>query len=118
MVRETDAAVKTLGAATLPTHSGPLLVNPGQRHPAFRESLANRHIRNAGGVDADGLISLAISADPVHCHESAPLFRDELGCPDALFLDGVSSQLHAPGLGHKGSAAALGLMLPVTEEVT
>jgi uncharacterized protein YigE (DUF2233 family) len=56
LVRETDAAVKTLGAATLPTHSGPLLVNPGQRHPAFRESLANRHIRNAGGVDADGLI--------------------------------------------------------------
>jgi hypothetical protein len=95
----------------------PLLVNAGQRHPAFRENLANRHITSALGVDADGLI-WAISADPVNCHEGAPLFRDELGCPDALFLEGVISQFHAPGLGYKGSAATLGPMRPATEEVT
>jgi uncharacterized protein YigE (DUF2233 family) len=118
LVRETDAAVKTVGTATLITQSGPLLVTAGQLHPAFRENSANRQIRNALGVDADGHVWLAISAEPVNFHESATLFRDELGCPDALFLDGVISQLHAPGLDHKGSAAALGPMLAVTEEVT
>ncbi len=117
LVRETEAAVKTLGKATLITQSGPLLVTAGQLHPAFRENSANRHIRNAVGVDADGLVWLAISAEPVNFHESATLFRDQLKCPDALFLDGVISQLHAPGLGHKGDAAALGPMLAVTEVV-
>lgn len=117
LVRETDAAVKTLAKATLITQSGPLLVTAGQLHPAFRENSANRHIRNAVGVDASGLVWLAISAEPVNFHESATFFRDELGCPEALFLDGVISQLHAPGLGRKGSAAALGPMLAVTEVV-
>ena len=117
LVRETDAAAKTLGKATLITQSGPLLVTSGQLHPAFRENSANRHIRNAVGVDSDGLVWQAISAEPVNFHESATVFRDELGCPDALFLDGVISQLHAPGLGHKGGAAALGPLLAVTEVV-
>ena len=115
LVRETGAAIGTLDKATLITQSGPLLVTAGRLHPAFRENSANLHIRNAVGVGTDGSVWLALSAEPVNFHESATLFRDELGCPDALFLDGVVSQLHVPGLGRKGGVAALGPLLAVTE---
>lgn len=118
LVRETTSAVGTLDKATLVTQSGPLLVIGGQVHPAFREGSANLNIRNAVGVRADGGGWLAISEEPVNFHECATLFRDELQCPDALFLDGVVSRLHAPGLGRNGGAAALGPLLAVTEPLS
>ena len=118
VVRETTAAVDTLGNASLVTQSGPMLVNSGVVHAAFKEGSPNRHIRNAVGVRADGMVWLAISEEPVSFHESATLFRDGLGCPNALFLDGVISRLHAPMLGRQGGAAALGPLLVVTEPVS
>ena len=117
MVRETTAAVDSLGNAGLVTQSGPMLVVSGVVHAAFKENSPNRLIRNAVGVRADGAVWLAISEEPVTFHENATLFRDELGCPDALFLDGVVSRLHAPMLGRNGGAAALGPLLAVTEAV-
>ena len=114
-VRETTSAMGTLDKATLVTQSGPQLVIDGQVHPAFREDSTNRHIRNGVGVGADGGVWLAISGEPVSFHESATLFRDELGCPNALFLDGVVSRLHAPGLGRNGGTTVLGPLLAVTE---
>ncbi len=116
-VRETAAAVGTLDQATLVTQSGPLLVLAGAVHPAFRRDSNNRNIRNAVGVARDGGVWWAISEDPVSFHESATLFLEELSCPDALFLDGAISRLHAPGLGRNGGSAALGPLLAVTQEL-
>ena len=117
VVLETVLAVKLLKRPSLVTQSGPLLVVVGKIHPAFNEKSVNRKIRNAVGVTPEGAVWLAISEDEVSFHESATFFRDDLGCPDALFLDGVVSQLHAPGLGRKGGAALLGPLLAVTVPV-
>ena len=42
----------------------------------------------------------AISEEPVNFHKFARLFRDRLGCENALFLDGGSaSGLYSPDVG-------------------
>ena len=39
----------------------------------------------------------AVSASPVNFHTFASLFRDKLGCRDALYLDGTLSQIYVDG---------------------
>lgn len=84
---------------TLATQSGPLLVLKGALHPAFREQSANRHFRNGIGVTREGKVVFAISHTLVTFYEFATLFRDVLGCDDALYLDGGLSAVYAPGRG-------------------
>ncbi len=73
----------------LATQSGPLLLEKGKVHPAFREGSANVRHRNGIGVDRDGRVVMAITADSetVNFFDLAKLFA-ELGCEDALYLDG------------------------------
>ena len=113
-ILETNEAVAKLQHPTFMSQSGPLLLRRGIVHPMFQEGSTNRKIRNAVGVSADGGVWWAISEDEVSFHESATLFRDDLGCPDALFLDGVVSRLHAPEFGRKAGASLLGPLLAVT----
>lgn len=81
------------------TQSGPLLLRAGAIHPAFREGSANCRVRSGVGVRPDGSVVLAISNGALSFHAFARFFRDELGAPDALYLDGGISKLYAPGLG-------------------
>ncbi len=99
----------------LATQSGPLLVQGGRIHPVFKPASTNRLIRNGVGVPSPEIAIFAISAGPINFHEFATLFRDRLDCPDALFLDGVISSLHAPGLKRTDRKADLGPILAVTE---
>ena len=46
-----------------------------------------------------GKVVIAISRGPVTFYDFATLFRDALGCPDALYLDGVISKVWAPSSG-------------------
>jgi uncharacterized protein YigE (DUF2233 family) len=92
-VMESTAYAKRRPEAQLATQSGPMLVIDGQLHPRFEENGASRYIRNGVGVRADGTVVLAISRTPVSFGSFARLFRDELACPDALFLDGAISAL-------------------------
>lgn len=117
LIKETAgaAADEALAGSRLVTQSGPLLVAGGVIHAGFKADSVNRRIRNAVGVTARGLVWWAISEDEVSFHESATFLRDELGCPDALFLDGQVSRLHAPSLGRRGGASLLGPLLAVTE---
>lgn len=78
----------------LATQSGPMLVIDGEIHPRFEENGMSRHIRNGVGVDNQRRVVLAISRSPVSLGSFARLFRDELGCSNALFLDGAISALH------------------------
>jgi uncharacterized protein YigE (DUF2233 family) len=66
-------------------------------------------------VSADGKVVFAISAEAVNLYEFAVLFRDVLGCPDALYLDGVISSLHAPDLKRSDKKVELGPMIGVVE---
>lgn len=85
------------------TQSGPLLVAGGQIHPAFNAESTSRRYRNGVGVTASGEVIFACSLlDPeiglANLHSFATLFRDALGCPDALYLDGVISYIFIEGL--------------------
>lgn len=83
----------------LATQSGPMLVIDGALHPRFLPDSTSRYIRNGVGVSADGKTAwFAISDKPVTFHAFARLFRDGLGTPNALFLDGSISRLYAPEL--------------------
>lgn len=81
------------------TQSGPMLVIDGALHPRFVEGSDSRNHRNGVGVSADGSRAVfAITARPVNFHSFARLFRDGLGLPQALFLDGQVSRLYAPAI--------------------
>ena len=98
----------------LATQSGPLLVAGGRIHPALDPQSRSRHRRNGVGVKGDEVI-WAISDDKVSLYEFARYFRDELGCRDALYLDGTLSSLYAPELKRADRRGKLGPILAVTE---
>lgn len=77
------------------TQSGPMLVLDGKLHPAFRAGSDSRLFRNGVGVASEKRVVFAMSNEPVNFHEFARFFRDELGCKNALFLDGTISSIYA-----------------------
>nr|WP_073330247.1 phosphodiester glycosidase family protein [Wenxinia saemankumensis] len=96
------------------TQSGPMLVIDGALHPRFIPDSPSRHVRNGVGTSADGRRAVfAISARPVSFHAFARLFRDGLGLPNALYLDGSISRLHAPALGRSDPGARMGPIVAV-----
>ncbi len=82
----------------LATQSGPMLLVDGTVHPDFQSDSSNKLSRNGVGVSADGrTVFFALSEGNVRFHDFATLFRDALGCDDALFLDGTVSRLWTNG---------------------
>ncbi|TIS52784.1 MAG: hypothetical protein E5X11_15620, partial [Mesorhizobium sp.] len=90
-VRATKDYLKRSPKVDYATQSGPMLVIDGKLHPKFQADSPSRKIRDGVGVRGDGVVVFAISNDVVTFHEFARLFRDELDCPNALFLDGSIS---------------------------
>ena len=100
---------------TLATQSGPMLVRHGKLHPAFRAESISRLFRNGVGAPSPNTAIFVISEVPVNFYEFATFFRDQLHCPDALFLDGTISSLHAPALKRNDFHMDLGPIIGVTE---
>ena len=73
---------------------GPILLSGGARHPKFTNGSPNKKLRNGVGVDAAGKVVFAITApgQEVNFWDFAGLFL-QIGCKDALFLDGDISQM-------------------------
>jgi uncharacterized protein YigE (DUF2233 family) len=101
------------------TQSGPMLVIDGALHPRFLKKSTSRYVRNGVGTSADGTRAVfVISNDVVTFHEFGSLFRDHLGLPNALYLDGNVSRLRAPDLGRDDLGfSALGPIIGVVETV-
>lgn len=93
-VLETSAYLRLRPAVDFATQSGPMLVIDGNVHPRFEPDGRSKHIRNGVGVDKTGRAVFAISRGQVSFGRFARLFRDKLGCDNALFLDGTASALH------------------------
>jgi len=74
--------------------SGPLLMRDGKVHPAFNEGSKSELIRNGVGVDKEGQVVFVITKRKtrVNLWTFAECFR-QLGCEDALFLDGQISRM-------------------------
>jgi uncharacterized protein YigE (DUF2233 family) len=87
--------------ARFATQSGPLLVRRSVLHPKLTKGSSNVALRSGVGVRSPGVIVLAISRDDVNLWTFAALFRDELDCPDALYLDGAISALWAKDAGRE-----------------
>jgi len=88
--------------------SGPLLVMDGKINPSIEDARKVRYTRAGAGITADGTVVLAFSAEPLSLYEFAAVFRDELNCPNALYLDGAIVSLHIPGanIHHSGGPMA------------
>ena len=97
------------------TQSGPMLVIDGAVHPKIQPDGTSLKVRNGVGVRDPRTIVFAISKEPVSFHQFADLFRDGLGCPNALFLDGTVSSLYAPDLGRSDQWQPIGPIVGVTE---
>ncbi|WP_246665393.1 phosphodiester glycosidase family protein [Rhizobium tropici] len=97
------------------TQSGPMLVIDGKLHPSFLADSTSLKTRNGVGVTVDGLVVFAISDGSVRFHDFATLFRDDLKCPNALFLDGSISSLDIPEWQRRDSLFPLGPIIAVTQ---
>ncbi|RDL51337.1 hypothetical protein BLJAPNOD_02470 [Ensifer sp. M14] len=95
------------------TQSGPMLVIDGALHPRFLPDSTSLKTRNGVGVTAAGEVVFAVSKRPVRFHDFATLFRDELDCPNALFLDGTISSLYAPDINRHDRLFPMGPMIAV-----
>jgi uncharacterized protein YigE (DUF2233 family) len=95
-ILETGAFLRQAPAAGIATQSGPLLVIDGALHPLFSDDGPSRKTRNGIGIRDDHTVVFAISRDGVSFGSFARLFRDALGCRNALYLDGSVSALSAP----------------------
>ena len=95
------------------TQSGPMLVIDGALHPRFLVDSDSRFIRNGVGVRADGTLVAAIADTPVTFHHFGRFFRDVAETPNALFMDGKVSRLHAPSLDRSDFGFPLGPILGV-----
>lgn len=113
-VETSDAFAKRAGRPRWATQSGPMLVIDGKLHPAFDVDGESRLIRNGVGVGDPDTAWFAISDGPVSFGRFARLFRDGLGCANALFLDGSVSSLWDPVGRRQDDVADLGPMIVVT----
>lgn len=113
-VIETRRFLREAPGCRFATQSGPMLVIDGALHPRFLTNSDSRYVRNGVGTSDDGrTVWFAISAAPVNFHRFATLFRDVLGAPQALYLDGNISRLYAPAIGRHDGGLPMGPIVGV-----
>jgi uncharacterized protein YigE (DUF2233 family) len=96
------------------TQSGPLLVINGRVHPSFTKGSQNLNIRSGVGIDTAGNVVFAISNTLTNYYDFAMLFKEQLRCDQALFLDGAISKMYLPALQRKELGGEFGVMIGVT----
>lgn len=114
-VMETKAFAASGLKPQFATQSGPMLVIEGAIHPAFLPQSDSLKIRNGVGVTTSGEVVFAKSEGRVRFYDFAVLFRDVLGCPNALFLDGTISSMSIPMWGRQDDSHPMGPIIAVTE---
>jgi len=111
-VMETGRYLRSAPKPDFATQSGPMLVVDGHIHPKISADGPSQKIRNGVGVRDDGRTAVfAISERPVSFGAFARLFKDTLGCRNALFLDGSVSSLYAPSVNRSDLSRPLGPMV-------
>ena len=92
-VMETGAYIAAKPDVAFATQSGPMLVIDGALHPRFDPDGKSRNIRNGVGVRDPYTVVLAIARSEVSFGSFARLFKDGLGCTNALYFDGFVSSI-------------------------
>jgi len=71
-----------------------MLVISDNIHPKFVFGSKNKYVRNGVGINKKGETVFVISNKPTNFYDFAILFRDELQCSNALYLDGAISKMY------------------------
>jgi uncharacterized protein YigE (DUF2233 family) len=95
------------------TQSGPMLVVDGEIHSAFKQGSDNLNVRNGAGILPDGKIIFAMSKEPINFYDFAKYFKD-LGCVNALYLDGFVSMTYLPEKNWIQTDGNFGVIIAVT----
>lgn len=98
------------------TQSGPMLVIDGALHPKFLADATSRKRRNGVGVRKDGTAVFVLTDTAVTFHEFAAYFRDQLNCPNALYLDGTISRVFSADLGRNDPGLRMGPIVGVVKK--
>jgi uncharacterized protein YigE (DUF2233 family) len=72
-------------------------------NPGFLENSDSRKWRSGVCAETPSRVVFAVSETPVTFHAFAELFRDKIGCRDALYLDGTLSQIYTAADGYAGA---------------
>lgn len=97
------------------TQSGPMLVVNGKIHPDFQENSKNLNLRNGVGVLPNGNVVFAISKEKINFYDFAKYFK-QLGCKNALYLDGFVSRIYHPEKNIYQKDSNFGVMIGVLEK--
>jgi len=95
------------------TQSGPMLVIDGEIHKEFKQGSVNLNIRNGVGILPDGRVIFAMSKQPINFYDFAKYFKD-LGCKNALYLDGFVSRTYLPEKNWLQTDGNFGVIIGVT----
>ncbi len=95
------------------TQSGPMLLIDGKINKQFGEKSPNKFIRSGVGIIDTQTVVFAISNEPVNFYDFASFFRQNYGCQNALYLDGVVSEMYVPELGRYDSMGRFGVMIGI-----
>ena len=98
------------------TQSGPMLVMDGIIHPAFKAGSTNLNIRNGAGILPDNSVVFAMSKKEISFYDFAVYFKN-LGCKNALYLDGFVSRTYLPAQNWIQTDGNFGVMIGVTEHL-
>ena len=85
------------------TQSGPMLLIDGKLNEQFVDDSDSVKWRSGVCMKTPTEAVFAVSEAPVNFHSFGRLFRDQLGCRDALYLDGTISQFYVDGDGYTGA---------------
>ncbi|NMH29605.1 phosphodiester glycosidase family protein [Flavobacterium silvaticum] len=96
------------------TQSGPMLVINGEIHPEFKKGSTNLNIRNGVGILPNVEVIFAISKKEVNFYDFAEYFKD-LGCKNALYLDGFVSRMYVPEKNWVQTDGDFGVIIGVVE---
>jgi uncharacterized protein YigE (DUF2233 family) len=81
------------------TQSGPLLVIDGEINQDLKPDSQSLYVRNGIGVKSPDEVYVVISEGEVNLYDFASVFKEQLHCRDALYLDGCVSQMYLPARG-------------------
>jgi uncharacterized protein YigE (DUF2233 family) len=101
----------------LASQSGPILVHRGAitESPVMNPQSTSLRIRNGVCAPSPDVAVFVISDSPVSFYAFAKFFLEQVGCGEALYLDGSISSLYAPQVRRQDHGRDLGPMFGVLE---
>ncbi len=98
------------------TQSGPMLLIDGNVHSKLNEGSVNKVIRSGVGIIDSNTVVFAISNTNVNFFDFAMLFKEKYKCKNALFLDGVVSQMYNTDIKRHDKGDKYGVLIYVTKQ--